>query len=117
MDSIIKRQGDYDPSDYDDYATGGRAGFKIGSGKKIIQKITKPKKTLKSIEETGTINISDEGIASEFERFMKQSDPEGYAKIQKIVDDINQKIELRNAKKDKGRKENASGGVAYMLGE
>ena len=116
-DAIIRRQGDYDPSDYDDYATGGRAGFKIGSGKKIIQKITKPKKTLKSIEETGTINISDEGIASEFERFMKQTDPDGYAKIQKIVDDLNQKIELKKAKKEKGRKENASGGVAYMLGE
>ena len=112
IDAVTKRQGDYDP-----YATCGRAGFKIGSGKKIIQKITKPKKTLKSIEETGTINMSDEGIASEFERFMKETDPDGYAKIQKIVDDLNQKIELRNAKKDKGRKENASGGVAYMLGE
>ena len=112
IDAVTKRQGDYDP-----YATGGRAGFKVGSGKKIIQKLTKPKRTLKSIEETGTINMSDEGIASEFARFMKQSDPEGYAKIQKIVDDLNQKIELRNAKKDKGRKENASGGVAYMLGE
>ena len=112
IDAVTKRQGDYDP-----YATGGRAGFKIGSGKKIIQKITKPKKTLKSIEETGTINISDEGIASEFERFMKQTDPDGYAKIQKIVDDLNQKIELKKAKKEKGRKENASGGVAYMLGE
>ena len=112
IDAVTKRQGDYDP-----YASGGRAGFKIGSGKKIIEKITKPKKTLKSIEETGTINISDEGIASEFERFMKQTDPDGYAKIQKIVDDLNQKIELKKAKKEKGRKENASGGVAYMLGE
>jgi len=118
-DAVIKRQGEFiqfediDPN----MATGGRAGFKIGSGKKIIQKITKPKKTLKSIEETGTINISDEGIASEFERFMKQTDPDGYAKIQKIVDDLNQKIELKKAKKEKGRKENASGGVAYMLGE
>ena len=112
IDAVTKRQGDYDP-----YATGGRAGFKVGSGKKIIQKLTKPKRTLKSIEETGTINMSVEGLASEFARFMKQSDPEGYAKIQKIVDDLNQKIELRNAKKDKGRKENASGGVAYMLGE
>ena len=89
-------------------ATGGRAGFRVG--KKVIEKIIKPKKTLKSIEETGTINISDEGIASEFEKFMKQTDPEGYAKIQKIVDDINQKIELKNAKKDKGRKENSEGG-------
>ena len=115
-DAVIRRQGDYVP-EYDDYATGGRAGYSKGKIVKVVQKITKPKKTLKSIEETGTINISDEGIASEFEKFMKQSDPEGYAKIQKIVDDINQKIELRNAKKDKSRKENASGGVAYMLGE
>ena len=38
---------------------------------------------LKSIEETGTINMSDEGIASEFERFMKETDPDGYAKIKK----------------------------------
>ena len=119
VDSIIRRQGEMlDDQDLaDEMATGGRAGFKIGSGKKIIQKLTKPKRTLKSIEETGTINMSDEGIASEFERFMKETDPDGYAKIQKIVDDLNQKIELRNAKKDKGRKENASGGVAYMLGE
>ena len=38
-------------------------------------------------------------------------------KIQKIVDDLNQKIELKKAKKEKGRKENASFKVAYMLGE
>ena len=116
-DAVTRRQGDYVPEGPEDFASGGRAGYSKGKIVKVVQKITKPKKTLKSIEETGTINISDEGIASEFEKFMKQSDPEGYAKIQKIVDDINQKIELRNAKKDKGRKENASGGVAYMLGE
>jgi mRNA-degrading endonuclease RelE of RelBE toxin-antitoxin system len=88
-------------------ATGGRAGFRVG--KKVIEKIVKPKKTLKSIEETGMIDISDPDIAEEFAKFMKQMDPEGSAKIQKIVDDINQKIELKNFK-TKDRKENSDGG-------
>ena len=92
----------------EDMASGGRAGFKIG--KKVIEKIVKPKKTLKSIEETGMIDISDPDIAEEFAKFMKQMDPEGDAKIQKIVDDINQRSDLRAAKKEKGRKENSDGG-------
>ena len=90
-------------------ASGGRAGFRVG--KKVIEKILKPKKTLKSIEETGMIDISDPDIAEEFAKFMKQMDPEGSAKIQKIVDDINQKIELKNFK-TKDRKENSEGGRA-----
>ena len=89
-------------------ASGGRAGFRVG--KKVIEKIIKPKKTLKSIEETGMIDISDPDIAEEFAKFMKQMDPEGSAKIQKIVDDINQRSDLRAAKKEKGRKENSDGG-------
>ena len=32
---------------------------------------------------------------------MKQTDPDGYAKIQKIVDDLNQKIELKKLRKKK----------------
>ncbi len=92
----------------EDMASGGRAGFKIG--KKVIEKIVKPKKTLKSIEETGMIDISDPDIAEEFAKFMKQMDPEGSAKIQRIVDDINQRSDLRAAKKEKGRKENSDGG-------
>ena len=92
----------------EDMATGGRAGFRVG--KKVIEKIIKPKKTLKSIEETGMIDISDPDIAEEFAKFMKQMDPEGDAKIQKIVDDINQRSDLRAAKKEKGRKENSEGG-------
>ena len=80
----------------EDMASGGRAGFRVG--KKVIEKIIKPKKTLKSIEETGMIDISDPDIAEEFAKFMKQMDPEGDAKIQKIVDDINR------------RKENSDGG-------
>ena len=92
----------------EDMASGGRAGFRVG--KKVIEKIIKPKKTLKSIEETGMIDISDPDIAEEFAKFMKQMDPEGDAKIQKIVDDINQRSDLRAAKKEKGRKENSDGG-------
>jgi len=92
----------------EDMASGGRAGFRVG--KKVIEKIIKPKKTLKSIEETGMIDISDPDIAEEFAKFMKQMDPEGDAKIQRIVDDINQRSDLRAAKKEKGRKENSDGG-------
>ena len=92
----------------EDMASGGRAGFRVG--KKVIEKIIKPKKTLKSIEETGMIDISDPDIAEEFAKFMKQMDPEGSAKIQRIVDDINQRSDLRAAKKEKGRKENSDGG-------
>ena len=92
----------------EDMASGGRAGFRVG--KKVMEKIIKPKKTLKSIEETGMIDISDPDIAEEFAKFMKQMDPEGSAKIQRIVDDINQRSDLRAAKKEKGRKENSGGG-------
>jgi len=92
----------------EDMASGGRAGFRVG--KKVMEKIIKPKKTLKSIEETGMIDISDPDIAEEFAKFMKQMDPEGSAKIQRIVDDINQRSDLRAAKKEKGRKENSDGG-------
>jgi len=96
-------------------ATGGRAGFRVG--KKVVEKIVKPKKTLKSIEETGMIDISDPEIAAEFAKYMKQVDPNLDAKMQQIVDDINQRIELRNLKKEKGRKENSEGGrIGYKVG-
>ena len=74
-----------------------------------LKKASRPEKTLKSIKETGTINISDEGIADEFARFMKETDPEGYKKIE-------QTVELSNFN-PKGRKKNATGGLAKMLGE
>jgi hypothetical protein len=77
--------------------------------KRSMDKASKPTKTLKSIEETGTINISDEGIADEFARFMKETDPEGHKKIE-------QTVELSNFN-PKGRKKNASGGLTTMLGE
>jgi hypothetical protein len=97
------------------FATGGRAGFRIG--KKVVEKIVKPKKTLKSIEETGMIDISDPEIAAEFAKYMKKMDPNLDAKMQQIANDINQRIELRNLKKEKGRKENSEGGrIGYKVG-
>jgi len=77
--------------------------------KRAMRKASKPTKTLKSIEETGTINISDEGVADEFAKFMKETDPEGAKKIE-------QTLELSNFN-PKGRRENASGGIAKLLGE
>jgi hypothetical protein len=42
-----------------------------------------------------TINISDPKTAESFTNFAKQNDPEGFKKIQKIVDDINNKKYFR----------------------
>ena len=97
------------------FATGGRAGFRVG--KKVVEKLVKPKKTLKSIEETGMIDISDPEVAAEFAKYMKQMDPNLDAKMQQIANDINQRIELRNLKKEKGRKENSEGGrIGFKVG-
>jgi hypothetical protein len=84
--------------------------------KRAMDKASKPTKTLEGIEKTGIIDISDDAIAEEFATFMKETDPKGHAKIQKVVDDANQKIELKRFK-TKGRKPNASGGLAKLLGE
>jgi hypothetical protein len=72
---------------------------------------------LDNLEETfspmGTsnkINISDPKTAESFTEFAKQNDPEGFKKIQKIVDDINNKNTLENFDIT-GRKKNAKGGI------
>jgi hypothetical protein len=78
---------------------------------------------LDNLEETfspmGTsnkINISDPKTAESFTEFAKQNDPEGYKKIEKIVEiSINQKIELENFDIT-GRKKNAKGGLNYLMG-
>ena len=74
-----------------------------------IRKLSKPTKTLKSIEDTGTIDISDPNIADEFDTFLRENDPKGYKNLE-------QKIQL-DTFDTKGRKKNAVGGLAYMLGE
>ena len=84
--------------------------------KRAMDKASRPTKTLEGIEKTGTIDISDDAVAEEFTNFMKETDPVGYSKIQKVVDDANQQLELKRFK-TKGRKKNALGGLANMLGE
>ena len=46
---------------------------------------TKPKKSIKSMKETGSMDISDPEIASEFDRFVKETDPEGYKKMEEAM--------------------------------
>jgi hypothetical protein len=77
---------------------------------------------LDNLEETfspmGTsnkINISDPKTAESFTEFAKQNDPEGFKKIEKIVDDINNKNTLENFDIT-GRKKNAGGGLNYLMG-
>ena len=78
-----------------------------------LKRAPKPTKTLEGIKKTGTIDISDPNIAEEFTKFMKETDPKGHAKVQKVVDDANQQLELKRFK-TKGRKPNADGGRVPM---
>jgi hypothetical protein len=83
-----------------------RTEYKSGKAVKGIASLSKKKKTL-DVEEHG----------SALAEWARKNDPEGYAKIQKMVDDLNQKIELKRAKRQKGRKDHAAGGLAHMVGE
>jgi hypothetical protein len=74
-----------------------------------MKKASKPTKTLEGIEKTGTINISDPKVAEEFARFMKETSPGDAKKVE-------QTVELSNFD-TKGRKKNAGGGLAALLGE
>ena len=68
---------------------------------------------LEDLERTfqpNTINISDPKVAESFTNFAKQNDPEGFKKIQKLVDDINNKNTLENFDV-KDREPNAKGGL------
>ena len=64
---------------------------------KTADNIPQPKKTLKSIEETGTIDISDDDIMGEFEAFMRRRDPEGMKTIDAALEKINSKTRTDNA--------------------
>ena len=67
-----------------------------------LKKASRPEKTLQSMKENKTIDMSDPEIADEFTKFMKETDPEGFKKLE-------QTVELANfdPKKVKG---NAEGG-------
>jgi len=70
---------------------------------------------LEKIFEPSSIDISDPKVVESFTEFARQNDPEGFKKIQKIVDDINNKNALDNFDIT-GRKPNASGGLNYLMG-
>ena len=59
-------------------------------------------------------NISDDKTAEAFTNFARENDPEGFKKIQKIVDDINNKNMLEDFD-IKDREPNANGGIAGLL--
>ena len=58
--------------------------------------IPQPTKTLKSIEDTGTIDISNDDIMKEFTDFMRRNDPEGMKPIDALVEKINLKGKKKN---------------------
>ena len=64
---------------------------------------------------SSSINISDPKTAESFTNFAKQNDPEGFKKIQKIVDDINNKNTLKDFDV-KDREPNAKGGLISGIG-
>jgi hypothetical protein len=74
---------------------------------KKMQQFSEPTETLKSIKDKGAIDISDPTIADEFDRFLRENDPEGYKNLE-------QKIQLDNFD-PKDRKGSAKGGLAGML--
>jgi hypothetical protein len=65
---------------------------------------------------SSSIDMSDPKVAESFTNFIKENDPEGFKKIQKIVDDINNKNMLEDFD-IKDRKPNAKGGLNYLVGE
>jgi hypothetical protein len=65
---------------------------------------------------SSSIDMSDPKVAKSFTNFIKENDPEGFKKIQKIADDINNKNMLEDFDVT-GRKPNAKGGLNYLVGE
>jgi len=74
---------------------------------KKMKQFSEPTETLKSIKDNGAIYISDPTIADEFDKFLKENDPEGYKNLE-------QKIQLDNFD-PKDRKGSAKGGLAGVL--
>jgi len=63
----------------------------------------------------GVIDTSDPETLDDFANFAKKNDPEGYKKIEDMVNDMNQKRTLDNFDVT-DRKKNAEGGLNYLLG-
>jgi hypothetical protein len=146
LDELVKKQKDYESYMYAQYKMGKLdpvAGEQSPARMKILQRkleeagATKDKRLIDADElqeldklekiylkpdkrsltpSSPLINISDPEVASDFANFAKQNDPEGFKKIQKIVDDINNKNTLENFDIT-GRKKNAGGGILKTIGK
>jgi cell division protein ZapA (FtsZ GTPase activity inhibitor) len=134
LDALVKKQKDYEASMYQQYKMGKldpAPGEKSQNRLNFLRKkadeaeMTKDRRLismdeiqeLEDLEGTfqpRTINISDPKTAESFTNFAKQNDPEGFKKIQKIVDDINNKNTLENFDV-KDREPNARGGSVGNL--
>jgi cell division protein ZapA (FtsZ GTPase activity inhibitor) len=90
--------------------TGDRRLFSINEMKELEDL----EKTFSPMGTSNKINISDPKTAESFTNFAKQNDPEGFKKIQKIVDDINNKNTLKDFDV-KDREPNAKGGSVGNL--
>jgi len=81
----------------------------------LLEKLKRPTKSIESMKKTGSIDISDPEIASEMDRFAKQTDPEGYKKMEEAMKkaaDEAQPIEYFLGT----RKKNSKGGLNYLMG-
>ena len=134
LEALVKKQKDYEASMYQEYKMGKldpAPGEKSQNRLNFLRKkadeaeMTKDKRLITVDEineldelersfEPNTINISDPKTAEDFTNFAKQNDPEGFKKIQKIVDDINNKNTLENFDV-KDREPNAKGGSVGNL--
>ena len=134
LEALVKKQKDYEASMYQEYKMGRldpAPGEKSQNRLNFLRKkadeaeMTKDRRLinideiqeLEDLEGTfqpRTINISDPKTAESFTNFARQNDPEGFKKIQKIVDDINNKNTLENFDV-KDREPNAKGGSVGNL--
>jgi cell division protein ZapA (FtsZ GTPase activity inhibitor) len=134
LEALVKKQKDYEASMYQEYkmgrldpAPGEKSQNRLNFLRKKAEEaeMTKDKRliTVDEIQELEdlegtfqprTINISDPKTAEDFTNFAKQNDPEGFKKIQKITDDINNKNILENFDV-KDREPNAKGGSVGNL--
>jgi hypothetical protein len=135
LEALVKKQKDYEASMYQEYKMGKldpAPGEKSQNRLNFLRKkadeaeMTKDRRLismdeiqeLEDLEGTfqpRTINISDPKTAESFTNFAKQNDPEGFKKIQKIVDDINNKNTLEDFDV-KDREPNAKGGLISGIG-
>ena len=138
LDALVKKQKDYEDFMYTQYKRGKLdpvAGEKTQDRMNFLRKKAEEaemtgdrrlfsineiieledlEKTFSPMGTSNKINISDPKTAESFTEFAKQNDPEGFKKIQKIVDDINNKNTLEDFDV-KDREPNAKGGSVGNL--